>query len=210
MQSKNVRTVAFVVTLGASIGMGAARCPAQNPPPSPPSGQSAPGHPNGSPAVAIGAMNPETMQNMMQMMGQVPRRSQGAVAHNQQPANPLQQLARLMSALEDPDTRKTLGISDQQAASLHKIVIDTETFTITTGATIAVDSIQLHELLRADKPDRAAVMAKGDEISQSTSQLISRYLETILSAKEILTPEQQKALRDYAESGAPARPSQAP
>jgi Spy/CpxP family protein refolding chaperone len=100
-----------------------------------------------------------------------------------------------------------LGLTDQQADSLRKIVVDTETFTIKTGADIAVDSIDLRELLRADKPDRTAVMGKGDEISKFTSQLINHYLDAMLAAKAVLTPEQQKMLRAYMESGAPALPA---
>ncbi len=90
----------------------------------------------------------------------------------------------------------------QQADSLRKIIVDTETFTIKTGANIAVDSIDLRELLRADKPERSAVRAKGDEISKFTSELINRYLHAVLAAKAILTPEQQKMIRAHMESGA--------
>jgi len=50
-------------------------------------------------------------------------------------------------------------------------------------------------------------MNKGDEISKSTSQLISHCLDAMLAAKAILTPEQQKMIRAYLESGAPALPA---
>jgi Spy/CpxP family protein refolding chaperone len=103
--------------------------------------------------------------------------------------------------------RTALGLTDQQADSLRKIIVGTETFTIKTGADIVVDSIDLRELLRADKPDRAAVMTKGDEISKSTSLLINHYLDAMLAAKAILTPEQQKMIQAYIESGAPALPA---
>ena len=92
-------------------------------------------------------------------------------------------VSELLAALDDARVRTMLGLTDQQADSLRKIVIDTETFTITTGAAIAVNSLELRELLRADKPDRAAVMSKGDEISKSTSDLISHYLDAMLAAK---------------------------
>lgn len=121
-------------------------------------------------------------------------------------ANPLQMVTRLLGALDDSRVRTMLGITDQQADSLHKLVLDTETFTITTGAAIAVDSLELRELLRADKPDRAAVKSKGDEISKATSDLISHYLDAVLDAKQILTPEQQKMIADYLANGAPTPP----
>lgn len=115
------------------------------------------------------------------------------------PLRALQVFSRLEGALDNPGVRMALGLTDQQADSLRKIIVDTEIFTIHTGASAAVDAIQLRELLRADHPDRAAVMAKGDELSKSTSQLIDRYLDAVLSAKTILTPEQQKMIRLYLE-----------
>jgi hypothetical protein len=110
-------------------------------------------------------------------------------------------------ALDDPRVRTALGLTEQQADNLRKIIVDTETFTIKTGADIAVNAIELRELLRADKPDRATVMSKGDEISKSTSQLINHYLDAMLAAKAILTPEQQRMIRAYLESVAPSFPT---
>jgi hypothetical protein len=145
-----------------------------------------------------GMMSPDMMQMMGPMM-----QMQGPGGHGHDADGPLQGISRFMKAIDDPQTRASLGITDAQADSLRKIVVDTETFTITNVASIAVDSIQLKELLRADKPDKAEVMSKGDEISKATSGLISHYLEACLSAKAILSPEQQKALRAYMENGAP-------
>ncbi len=137
---------------------------------------------------------------MMQMVGRSEHAERGGPGFG----GPLERVSRLLAALDDPRVRAVLGLTDQQADSLRKIIVGTETFTIKTGADIAVDSIDLRELLRADKPDRAAVMGKGDEISKSTSQLVNHYLDAMLAAKAVLTPEQQKMLRAYMESGAPA------
>ncbi len=139
---------------------------------------------------------------MLERSGRMERRGPGI-------GGPLERVSRLLAALDDPRVRTVLGLSDQQADSLRKIIVDTETFTIKTGADIAVDSIDLRELLRADKPDRAEVMKKGDEISKSTSQLINHYLDAMLAAKAVLTPEQQKMIRAYIERGAPALPAPA-
>jgi hypothetical protein len=145
----------------------------------------------------------------MQMMGQMVGGPQGRGGRGQQSGrgNPLQMVSKLLAALDDPRVRTMLGLTDQQSDSLRKIVIDTETFTITTGAAVAVNALELRELLRADKPDRAAVMSKGDAISKSTSDLISHYLDAMLAAKAILTPEQQKMIRNYMQNGAPAPPA---
>jgi hypothetical protein len=144
------------------------------------------------------AMMPPDMARMMEPMW----RSQGIEVRNERSGGPLRIFSRLLAAIDNPRVRMALNLSDQQADSLRKIIVDTETYTITTGASIAVDGIQLRELLRADNPDRAAVMAKGDEISKLTSQLINRYLDSMLSAKTILTPEQQRRIRAYFQNGA--------
>lgn len=157
------------------------------------------------PAMGGDMMTPGTMQMMGQMMGG----PQGRGGRGQQSGagNPLQMVSKLLAALDDTRVRTMLGLTDQQSDSLRKIVVDTETFTITTGAAVAVNGLELRELLRADKPDRAAVMAKGDAISKSTSDLINHYLDAMLSAKAILTPEQQKMIRNYMQNGAPAPPA---
>jgi hypothetical protein len=148
-----------------------------------------------------------TIPELMQTMGPSFGRSPDATPRSHGPGGPLQRVSRLLAALDDPRVRTTLGLTDQQADGLRKIIIDTETFTIQTGAEIAVNSIELRELLRADKPDRTAVKSKGDQISKSTSLLISHYLDAMLAAKAILTPEQQEMIRAYLERGAPALPA---
>jgi len=202
------KTIA-VMTLAASLSVFAGATAAQEPAPDTAgqasAGQSEHGHQHSGNAERrdegrldggmMGMMNPD----MMQMMG----RSERGGRRGPDFGGPLQRVSRLLAALDDPRVRTALGLSDQQADSLRKIVVDTETFTIKTGADIAVDSIDLRELLRADKPDRAAVMSKGQEISKSTSQLINHYLDAMLAMKAILTPEQQKMIRAYIERSAP-------
>ena len=210
MRFKMIAILALVTGLSVSAGATAAQDPGPDTAAQAPTGQSEQGQqqpgnrarpgrrPRDGAMMGGGMMNPD----MMRMMGgseRGERRGRGF-------GGPLQRVSRLLAALDDPRVRTMLGLTDQQADGLRKIIVGTETFTIKTGADIAVDSIDLRELLRADKPDRAAVMSKGDEISKSTSQLINHYLDAMLAAKAILTPEQQKMIRAYIESGAPALP----
>jgi Spy/CpxP family protein refolding chaperone len=168
--------------------------------------QAAPGQrPMGPVIIGAGMMPP----GMTQMTGSLSR-SMGIADRGPGSAGPLQMVSRLLAALDDPRVRTVLGLTDLQADSLRKIVVDMETYTIKTSANIAVDAIDLRELLRADKPDRTAVMSKGDEISKLTSQLINHSLDAMLAAKAVLTPEQQKMIRAYLESGAPALPTAFP
>lgn len=154
-------------------------------------------------------MRRELRDGGMMMPGMMPERSGRMERSGPGLGGPLQRVSRLLAALDDPRVRTALKLTDQQADSLRKIIVGAETFTIKTGADIAVDSIDLRELLRADKPDRAEVMRKGDEISKSASQLISHYLDAMLAAKAVLTPEQQKMIQRYIERGAPALPAPA-
>jgi hypothetical protein len=213
--NKMIAALIFALGLSVFAGAGAARGQAQNPPPPPPQDQQQPAGPvvrgqralgPGPVTIGAGMMTPE----MMQAVGPMVLRVQNTGGRGPESGGPLQAVSRLMTALDDVRVRTALGISDQQADSLRKIVTDTEIFTIQTGANIAVDSIELRELLRPDKPDKAAVMSKGNEISKDTSALINHYLDAIVEAKTILTPEQQKMIRAYLESGAPALPPPPP
>lgn len=176
---------------------------AQTPPAPPAQSQqqtASPAVPGQPPIGPDGAGIAMMLPQLAQMMGPRSEQRQVMVRRGEGPGNPFERVSRLLAALDDPRVRTALDLTDQQADGLRKIIVDTETFTITTGANIAVNSIELRELLRADKPDRAAVMAKGDEISKSTSQLINHFLDAMLSAKAILTPDQQKKIRAYMES----------
>jgi hypothetical protein len=204
MRSKMVVTLVFASSFSVFASFSAAQGQPQNPPAQSLPAQSAQGQqPIGPVTIGAGMMTPD----MMQMIGPMLRVSQNAGARREESGGPLQRVSRLLAALDDMRIRTVLGLTEQQADSLRKIVVDTETFTIKTGALIAVDSIDLRELLRGDKPDRSAVMSKGDEISKSTSQLINHYLDAMLAAKAILTPEQQKMIRAYIESGPPSFPA---
>ena len=191
----------FSVGLLIFAGTGAAQTPAGNEPPQPPPAQQSQDQQQG-PNTEVhrefrtGMMPPDVIRKMGPMV-----RVQAMQDHGPELGGAIRVFSRMEAELDNPMVRTALGLTDQQADSLRKLVVNTEISTIQTGAGIAVDGIQLKELLREDHPDRAAVMAKGDEISKSVSQLVDRYLDAILSAKTILTPEQQKMIRMYIENG---------
>lgn len=206
-----MRPVAVLPTiLLALLAAGGARCSEQNPSPTEAARSQ---RPAGAPGIATASpdrITSEMIQSMIQTMEATSRRPQTAELSTRGSGGPLQAVSRLLAALDDPQARKTLDLTDEQADSLRKIIIDTEISLIQTAAHIAVNSIELRELLRADKPDKQSVMSKGDEISKSTSELISRYLNAVLAAKALLSPEQQEAIRSYlgnvAFPAGPARP----
>jgi len=111
---------------------------------------------------------------------------------------------RLLAMLENDRVRTELGITDQQADRLRQIAVDTEKFSVKTRAEIVVCSMELHELLRADKPEREAVMKKVQEISDLRGEIMKQHIESLLATKTVLTPEQQKKMRALLEHrGAP-------
>jgi hypothetical protein len=192
--------MAFLLAVGMSLSLfasaRAAESPAQDQ--TPPAGPAA----RAQGQMGPGMMTPEMMRRLESMMG----RTQNVQTRTQRMdmGGPLRRISMLLAALDNPGFRSRVGLSEQQAENLRKIIVDAETFTITTGAGILVDSIQERELLRADHPDKGAIMDKGNQISKSISQLIDHYLNAILAAKAMLTPEQQRMFREYMERGAAA------
>lgn len=110
---------------------------------------------------------------------------------------------RLMAMLDNDRVKAALGLTDQQSDKLRQILVDTEKSSVKTGADVRVREIELRELLRADKPDRDAVMKKVQEISDLRGQEMKLHMVALLSAKEVLTPEQQKKIRTFIESRRP-------
>jgi Spy/CpxP family protein refolding chaperone len=107
---------------------------------------------------------------------------------------------RLLAMLDNDHVKSALSLTDDQSNRLRQIVVDTEKNNIKTRADMAVRGIELRELLRADNPDRDAVMKKLDEISALRSDMMKQDVQALLSAKSVLTPEQQKKIRTFIES----------
>lgn len=116
--------------------------------------------------------------------------------------------AGLVGLADNPRARAYLNLTDQQVDRLHQIAVDSEKSSVKTRADLELRSIELRELLRADNPDHDAVMKKVQEISELRGQKMKQHMETLLTAKSVLTTEQQKKLRSFRENrgfGAPGR-----
>jgi Spy/CpxP family protein refolding chaperone len=112
---------------------------------------------------------------------------------------------RLLAMLDNPRVKQSLGLTDEQTGQLRKIVVQAEEATIKTGAGMAVRGIELRESLRADHPDRQAVMKEADEISALHAQMMKQHLDSLLAAKSVLTSEQQAKIRSFGERHAASR-----
>jgi len=114
----------------------------------------------------------------------------------------LRMAGRLMAALENDRVKAYLNLTEPQADRLRQILVDTEKASVKTRADMAVRGIELRELLRADKPDRAAVIRKVQELSELRGQMMKQHVEALLAAKDVLTPEQQKKIRAFIQNRA--------
>jgi periplasmic protein CpxP/Spy len=106
---------------------------------------------------------------------------------------------RMLAMLDNDRVRAMLNLTDDQAAKLRQIVVDTQKSAIKTRADIEVAGIDLRELLLQDNPDRGAVMKQVDTIAGLGTDLAKEYVDALLKAKTILTPEQQKKIRTFIE-----------
>lgn len=112
---------------------------------------------------------------------------------------PEQMASRLLALLDNDRVKSELGLNDQQAGRLRQIIVDAEKSSIKAGGEMAVRSIDLRELLRADTPDRDAALKKVQEISNLRGEMMKHHVEALLAAKNVLTPEQQKKMRTFIE-----------
>ncbi len=101
----------------------------------------------------------------------------------------------LSRLLNDPAIRQQVGITAEQAAKVSQQTSDFRKAQIRDGADIQVKRIDLQDLLSADKPDRAAIDAKLQEISAAQLTLSKSAIDYELNMREAITPAQREKLR---------------
>jgi len=117
-------------------------------------------------------------------------------------------LARL---LKDPAIREKLGITAEQVGAIRKQESDFRKAQIRDRADLEVKRVDLRDLLEADKPDRAAIDSKLQEISNARLALEKSAIHYRLTMREAITPEQRKKLHElmserWRHGAGPARP----
>ncbi len=103
--------------------------------------------------------------------------------------------SRWMALLDNDRFKASLNLTDPQVNRLRQIALEEQKSRVKGRAEMAVRGIELRELLHADQPDREAVMKKVQEISDLRAQMMKQKVEVLLSAKNVLTPEQQRKMR---------------
>jgi Spy/CpxP family protein refolding chaperone len=112
---------------------------------------------------------------------------------------------RFLRLLESERVKTDLGLTDQQSERLRQILVEAQKARLRTLSDLGVRRIELREMLRAEQPDRSAVLKKVQEISDLRAQAMRQNIETLLTAREVLTPEQRQKVRSYIEQGRAGR-----
>jgi Spy/CpxP family protein refolding chaperone len=102
----------------------------------------------------------------------------------------------LSRVLNDPDVREKLGVTTEQVAKIRQQESDFRKAEIRNRADLEVKRIDLNDLLAVDKPDRAAIDSKLQEISAAQLTLEKARVGNRLDMRDALTPEQRQKLRD--------------
>ena len=102
----------------------------------------------------------------------------------------------LSRVLNDPAIREQLGVTAEQVAKIRQQESDFRKAEIRNRADLEVKRIDLNDLLAADKPDRAAIDSKLQEISTAQLAVEKSRIDYRLTMRDALTPAQRQKLRD--------------
>jgi Spy/CpxP family protein refolding chaperone len=88
-----------------------------------------------------------------------------------------------------------LDLSEAQREKLADLRERTMKQNIQTGADLRIAQMDLHKLMRAETPDARAIEAQIDKVSGLRAAIQKARAAALLDARSVLTPEQQKKLR---------------
>ena len=89
-----------------------------------------------------------------------------------------------------------LKLTDEQRNQVEKLRTEYQKQQISQRSKLQTSQLDLRQLMRSDNPDKAAIEKKINEASQLGAQARIARFNQMLSMKKILTPEQQKMLRE--------------
>ena len=105
-------------------------------------------------------------------------------------------LARLVS---NPEIREKLGVTAEQAAKIRQQTSDFRKAEIRSRAEADIKRIELRDLLSAEKPDKAAIDRKLEEIGTARLTREKAAVDFHLAMRNALTPEQREKLKKLRE-----------
>lgn len=89
---------------------------------------------------------------------------------------------------------RALDLDDATRAGIEAIVASNRPRAEALDASIREQRRELHDLLAADSPDEAAVMAKVESLGALETEMHKLHLATLLAVRARLSPEQRKRL----------------
>lgn len=106
-------------------------------------------------------------------------------------------LGQAERALNNPQIRQQLGISDQEATQLEQQVTGFLKSMVQDRANLDIQRIDLQSLLAAENPDRSAVDDQLQKVSDAQLQLRKSAVNFALTVKQEITPEQRQKIREF-------------
>ncbi len=116
-------------------------------------------------------------------------------------------LARFVN---NPSMRQQLGITDEQVSKFHQQNEDFQKAGIQNRATMQIKNLELNDLLRADKPDRAAIDKKLAEVTAAQAASEKARIDHQLAMRSLLTPDQQTKLKQMMQNQPGMGPGRGP
>jgi Spy/CpxP family protein refolding chaperone len=101
-----------------------------------------------------------------------------------------------MGEMPRMDLAKRLNLTDAQKEQIGKLRTEFQKQQIAQRSKLQLSRIELHELMRADNPDKSAIEKKIQESSQMQAQQRIARMNHLLAVRNLLTPEQQKIARE--------------
>ena len=100
-------------------------------------------------------------------------------------------------ALNNPQVRQQLGISDQQATKLEQQATDFLKTMVQDRANVEIQRIDLQSLLAAENPDRSAIDNQLQKVSDAQLALRKSIVDFMLNLKQEITPEQRQKIQEF-------------
>ena len=101
--------------------------------------------------------------------------------------------------INNPKLREQLGITSQQAGKIRQETLNFEKTEIRSRADLQVKRLELHSLLAAETPDRAAIETSLRETNAAQFALEKASIDHRLDMRAMLTPEQRQKLQQLRE-----------
>ncbi len=95
----------------------------------------------------------------------------------------------------NPEMRQKLGITEEQAAKIRQQTLDFRKAEIRNRADLQIKRLDLHSLMAADTPDRAAIDRTLQEVGAAQMALEKSAVDFHIAMRTALTPEQREKLK---------------